>query len=261
MAELRDVGDQRCDREVIQSDIPVLVAFWGEYSPPRRALGGARPKQDSQVDRSSAGRRRWLAQLGEVAGLQLVQVGAIDPLQGPFEVSAARALLAQIAAALAAAHDCRVIHRDVKPENVLVEAESGRAYLTDFGVAGILESGTEEVTRLTREDDRLGDPTYMSPEQLRGEALTPQTDIYSLGVLACNILTTHGPFGDAEITDMAWAHIRRAPINIHETRPDIPRELGDVLQRCLAKKPEHRPHAEALASQNRGGNGPRRVLT
>lgn len=167
--------------------------------------------------------------------------------QGRFEVSAARALLAQIAAALAAAHDCRVIHRDVKPANVLVETKTDQAFLTDFGVAGILESGTEEVTRLTREDDRLGDPTYMSPEQLRGEILTPQTDIYSLGVLACKILTTHGPFGDSEITDMAGAHIRRAPVNLHETYSDIPRELGDVLQRCLAKKPEHRPNAGVLA--------------
>ncbi len=166
--------------------------------------------------------------------------------QGRFEVPVARALLAQIAAALAAAHECRVIHRDVKPANVLVEGKSGRAYLTDFGVAGILESGTEAVTRLTREGDRFGDPTYMSPEQLRGEVLTPQTDVYSLGVLACKILTTHGPFGDSEITDMAGAHIRRAPINIHEVCPDIPRELGEAVQRCLAKKPEHRPGAGVL---------------
>ena len=167
--------------------------------------------------------------------------------QGRFEVSAARELLTQISAALAAAHDCRVIHRDVKPANVLVEAESGRAYLTDFGVAGILESGSEEVTRLTRDGERFGDPTYMSPEQLRGEVLTPQTDIYSLGVLACKILTTYGPFGDSEITDMAGAHIRRAPINLHELRPDVPSELGNAVQRCLAKKPEHRPHAGVLA--------------
>jgi len=173
---------------------------------------------------------------------------------GRFDVRATRKLLAQLAMALAAAHDSRVIHRDVKPANVLVEHDSGRVFLTDFGVAGILESGGEEVTRLTREGERLGDPTYMSPEQLRADVLTPQSDIYSLGLLGYELLTLHGPFGDADITDVAAAHIRRVPIDLHEVYPDIPADLSDVLKRCLSKKPEHRPRAKELADLFEGIN-------
>jgi len=162
-------------------------------------------------------------------------------------VPTAKQLLSQVAAALAAAHECRVIHRDVKPANVLIEPDKGRAFLTDFGVAAILESGNETVTRLTREGERFGDPTYMSPEQLRGETLTPKTDIYSLGLLGYEMLTLQGPFIDAEITDVAAAHIRHPPVDLHARHPEIPADLSDILKRCLSKKPEHRPGARALA--------------
>ncbi len=165
---------------------------------------------------------------------------------GQLDVLAARKLLAQLASALAAAHANRIIHRDVKPANVLIQHESKRVFLTDFGVAGILDSGSEAVTRLTKEGERFGDPAYMSPEQLRGEALTPQTDIYSLGIIGYEILTLHGPFGDLEVTDLTRAHLRRPPLDLHVMHPDIPVDLSDALKRCLSKKPEHRPRAKDL---------------
>jgi len=167
--------------------------------------------------------------------------------QGQMEPDKARQLLMQIAHALAAAHECGVIHRDVKPANVLIDRDQSTAYLTDFGIAGILETGTEAVTKLTRDSDRLGNPAYMSPEQLRGDPLTEQTDIYSFGVLAYEMLTSHGPFGDADIRDIAAAHIRRAPIDLCEANPEIPRKVGEILRRCLSKKPENRPAARALS--------------
>ena len=167
--------------------------------------------------------------------------------QGQMEPDKARQLLMQIAHALAAAHKCGVIHRDVKPANVLIDRDQSTAYLTDFGIAGILETGTEAVTKLTRDSDRLGNPAYMSPEQLRGEPLTEQTDIYSFGVLAYEMLTSHNPFGDADIRDIAAAHIRRAPIDLCEVNPEIPRKVGEILRRCLSKKPENRPAARALS--------------
>lgn len=167
---------------------------------------------------------------------------------GQFDVPAACELLTQLAAGLAAAHGCRVIHRNIDPTNVLIENDGQRVFLTDFGVAGILESGSEAVTRLTREGDCLGDPTYMSPEQLRGETVTTQSDIYGLGILGYEALTLQGPFGDADITDIAGAHLRRAPIDLHEVHPGIPRALSDVLKRCLSKKPEHRPSAGDLVA-------------
>lgn len=174
---------------------------------------------------------------------------------GRFDVAAARDLLARLAGALAAAHDGRIIHRDVKPANVLIENATGDAFLTDFGVAGILETGSEMVTKLTRESDRLGDERYMSPEQLRGEPVTEQADIYSLGIIGYEILTLYGPFGTQEITDMSGAHIRRAPVNLHELHPEIPKDLSDILQRCLSKNPAHRPRAGDLAVQIPGGSG------
>ena len=168
--------------------------------------------------------------------------------QGKFDVAKTRRLLAQLAGALAAAHDNRIIHRDVKPANVLLDQQSGDALLTDFGVAGILETGSEAVTKLTREGSRVGNLKYMSPEQLRGETLTGQTDIYSLGVLAYELLTLDGPFANAEVSDMAGAHLRRAPYDLHTVYPDIPGDLSDVLKRCLSKRPEHRPRAADLVT-------------
>lgn len=166
--------------------------------------------------------------------------------RGPFEIDESIALLVQISSALAAAHEKDIVHRDVKPANILIDGKSGRATLTDFGVAAILESGTETMTRLTRADERLGDPRYMSPEQLRGESLTGQTDIYSLGIIGYELLTGNGPFDDAEIRDMASAHLRRPPPDLSQLRADVPRPLANVLSHCLAKSPVHRPGAKEL---------------
>ncbi len=167
--------------------------------------------------------------------------------QGRLDASVTRKLLQQLSSALAAAHDNRIIHRDVKPANVLIESDTRRVFLTDFGVAGILESGSEAVTRLTRDGERFGDPAYMSPEQLRGDVLTVQTDIYGLGILGYEMLTLRGPFDNSEVTDLAKAHLRRPPLDLHEQHPQIPIDLSDVLKRCLSKKPEHRPRAKDLA--------------
>ncbi|MDH3351571.1 MAG: serine/threonine protein kinase [Gammaproteobacteria bacterium] len=156
-------------------------------------------------------------------------------------------ILGQIASALAAAHEHQVIHRDVEPANILIEQETGLAFLSDFGIAGILETGTETVTKLTQDSERLGSPAYMSPDQLRGEVLTPQSDVYGLGLLGYEMLTMNGPFGPSEIADMAGAHLRRPPVDLHESIPDVPQQLSDVLKRCVSKKPEHRPTAASLA--------------
>lgn len=175
---------------------------------------------------------------------------------GKFEVETARLALSQIAAGLAAAHECRVVHRQVEPANVLIEAGTGNAFLTDFGIAGILETGSEIVTKLTREGERFGDPTYMSPEQLRADEVTPHSDIYSFGVLGYEMLTLHGPFGDAEIHDVAMAHLRRAPIKLHDVYPNFPRDLSNALYRCVAKTPGHRPQASTVIKMLSGSAEP-----
>jgi serine/threonine protein kinase len=165
---------------------------------------------------------------------------------GQFDVPEARRILAQLASALNAAHEQHVIHRALEPSNVLLGRDGDSVYLTDFGVAGILETGTETVTKLTRAGELLGSPAYMSPEQLRGEPLTVESDIYSFGLLGYEILTFQGPFGDSDVSDIVGAHIRRPPIELHVVHTDIPKDLSDILKRCLAKKPQNRPTAKDL---------------
>ena len=171
-----------------------------------------------------------------------------DELKGQrrFEIPEAREVLSQLAGALLAAHEQGVIHRALEPANVLLDRDSDRAFLTDFGIAGILETGAESVTKLTRADERLGSPTYMSPEQLRGNTLTVESDIYSFGLLGYEMLTLRGPFGDADIGDIAGAHIRRPPIDLHEVDTNIPKSLSKILKQCLAKNPQNRPTARNL---------------
>jgi len=163
-------------------------------------------------------------------------------------IAESQTMLAQLAAALAAAHRERVIHRDVKPANILLEKETSRVVLTDFGVAGIAESGSEVITKLTKVGEHVGDLRYMSPEQLRGDVVTEQTDIYSLGVVAYEMLTSRSPYQVQGMADPASAHLRQAPIDLQLVRPEIPQQLADILQRCLAKRAELRPLASDLAS-------------
>lgn len=171
---------------------------------------------------------------------------------GPLGIDDAVGFLEQISSALAAAHEQNIVHRDVKPANVLIDNKSSRAMLTDFGVAALLETGSETMTRLTQVDERLGDPRYMSPEQLRGDAVTGQSDMYGLGIIGYELLTGKGPFDDAETRNMAGAHLRRPPPELSQLRSDVPKALSFALKRCLAKRPEHRPRAQDLPALMHG---------
>lgn len=159
-------------------------------------------------------------------------------------------ILADLASALAEAHQEGVVHRDVRPENVLYHEETGRVYLTDFGIAAIQPSGDEYVTRLTRTGEHLGDPVYASPEQLAGDSVTEHADIYSLAVLAYQSLAGRGPY-DAE-TPQEWivSHLRSEPRPLRDF-VEVDPELDDLLSRCLAKEPERRPNAEDLEARLR----------
>lgn len=166
--------------------------------------------------------------------------------EGPVDESDARQILQQLASALAAAHANGIIHRDVKPANVVWTRADGRAVLMDFGIAGIIESGNES-TRLTTAGRILGDPGYMSPEQLLGEPLTEAADVYSLGVLGYEILTGSGPYRTSNRAEQAAAHLRQEPQKLAMLRPGVSTALADLLERCLSKRPEHRPRAAEIA--------------
>ena len=167
--------------------------------------------------------------------------------EGAMTIDQACNTLSQVASALAAAHDKGIVHRDVKPENVVRERDSDRVVLTDFGIAGILETGTETITRLTQQGQLLGDPQYMSPEQLLGEALTDASDVYSLGVMGYELLTLKAPYDGKTSVQLITAHLKKEPIPLANLRPDADPFLADLLGRCLSKNPLHRPRASEVA--------------
>lgn len=166
---------------------------------------------------------------------------------GTFDYAYARALLASVAAALAAAHDRGIIHRDVRPGNVFVENRTARAVLGDFGIAALLESGSTGAPRLTMAGVRLGETRYMSPEQIRGEQVTEQSDVYAFGILAYETLTGRGPYDASGETQMITAHLQREPLRLRELRSDIDTANATLIERCLAKDPNRRPRAQELA--------------
>jgi serine/threonine-protein kinase len=176
-----------------------------------------------------------------ITGGSLAEILATEPRQSIPEV---RRLLCEIADALAYAHVRGVIHRDIKPDNILLDRDNGRAMVTDFGIARAIESGT----RLTVTGNAVGTPTYMSPEQAEGERdVDGRSDIYSLGVLAYQMLTGRVPFTAGNSMALLLKHITERPRPIAELRPDAPAALCEAVERALMKAPEDRwPTANAL---------------
>ena len=169
-------------------------------------------------------------------------------------VEEARRFLAEIADALAYAHLRGVIHRDIKPDNILLDESSGRAMVTDFGIARAMEVST----RLTATGIAVGTPAYMSPEQALGDReVDGRSDIYSLGVLGYQMLTGRLPFSAGNSMALLLKHVSEPPRPIAELRTDTPKSLREAVERALMKSPEDRwPTAtsmrEALLS-DRGG--------
>src|SRR5690606_19796989 len=102
--------------------------------------------------------------------------------------------------------------------------------------------------RLTQVGQVLGDPRYLSPEQLRTEPTTDEADVYSMGVVGYEILTLEGPFGHGRPVEIATAHLTKPPRPIRELRSDVAADLASLLERCLSKRPEHRPSAAEVAA-------------
>src|SRR5213593_4852951 len=154
---------------------------------------------------------------------------------------------AETADALGAAHAFGIIHRDVKPDNILLEGSRGRVVVTDFGIAKALSSTTGGAT-LTGTGVAIGTPHYMSPEQAAGDReIDGRSDIYSLGVVAYQMLTGELPFHAPTVPGILLKHITEQAPLITEKRPDVPEDLAACVMRSLEKDPEDRwPTADAL---------------
>jgi serine/threonine protein kinase len=157
-------------------------------------------------------------------------------------------IVAQVADALEAAHERGLVHRDVKPGNVLIATREGAefAFLTDFGVTK--ERAAD--TNLTQTGFAVGTADYMAPEQARGAEVDARADIYSLGCVLFRVLTGAVPYDRDSDVEKMWAHIHDPPPALLDVRPDLPPALGAVLQRALAKNPDDRqPSAAALGRE------------
>jgi serine/threonine protein kinase len=154
---------------------------------------------------------------------------------GPLPTRRAIELAIEIADALAFAHDHGLIHRDVKPQNVLLTPD-GDAKVTDFGIA----RSFEVEHGMTQTGTVLGTSNYLSPEQAGGKPTSPATDVYSLGVVVYELLTGDVPFPGENFVAIAMKHINDPPPDLLERRPDVPLRLAAVVDRALEKDPERR---------------------
>jgi serine/threonine-protein kinase len=175
--------------------------------------------------------------------------------QGRMSVPDTRRVLREVADALAYAHGRGVIHRDIKPDNILLDAETGRAMVTDFGIARAV---TEGDSRLTATGIAIGTPAYMSPEQCAGEReIDGRSDLYSLGIVGYQMLAGDVPFLAMNTPAMLMKHIAERPAPITSRRADVPDDLARTVMLLLEKEPAARfSSAEALAAALDGGPVP-----
>jgi serine/threonine-protein kinase len=176
---------------------------------------------------------------------------------GPLPIVDTLSVLRDVARALCYAHEHGVVHRDIKPDNVLLSG--GAAVVTDFGIAkavSVALTGAGEGT-LTQAGTVIGTPAYMAPEQATGDtSVDHRADIYSFGCLAYELFAGHPPFQEKATHLLIAAHLATAPRPIAEVRADVPQPVADLITRCLAKAPAERPHsARELLPALEGGAG------
>jgi eukaryotic-like serine/threonine-protein kinase len=189
----------------------------------------AHPNIVTVIDRGEQDGRQYIV-FEFIEGENLKEIVA----RGPVPVRDAIGLTLQVARALSFAHERGLVHRDVKPQNVLLN-EDGQAKVTDFGIARSLD-----VHGVTQTGTVLGTSDYIAPEQARGQKVNPKTDIYSLGAVLYELLTGDVPFGGDNFVAVAMRHVNEPPPSVLEHRPDCPLRVDLAVQRAMAKDPADR---------------------
>ena len=189
----------------------------------------AHPNIVTVIDRGEQDGRQFIV-FEYVEGQNLKELSS----QGPLDPREAIRLALQVAGALSFAHQRGLVHRDVKPQNVLLNDE-GQAKVTDFGIARSLD-----VHGVTQTGTVLGTSDYIAPEQARGQKVDPKTDIYSLGAVLYELLVGEVPFSGDTFVTVAMRHVSEPAPSVLERRPDCPVRLDFAIQRAMAKDPADR---------------------
>jgi serine/threonine-protein kinase len=182
------------------------------------------------LDQGAAGDIVYLVMPYYAGGSLADMLARARRLAGP----TAAAIGAQVACALDYAHRHGVVHRDVKPDNVLFD-EDTNAVLTDFGIATARFHG-----RLTATGRAMGTPHYMSPEQAMGRLVDGRSDLYAVGLLLYEMLTGHPPFDGADSYAVGYKHVHEQPVPPDQAQPEVAPALSAIVMRCLAKQPADR---------------------
>jgi serine/threonine protein kinase len=185
---------------------------------------------------------------GDTLAKRINDRGLLDPVE-------VRRILCEVGGALAYAHTHGVVHRDIKPDNILLDAMSNRPMVTDFGIARAISDGS---ARLTATGIAIGTPAFMSPEQSAGDRdVDGRSDLYSLGVVAYQMLCGELPFNATNTPALLVKHLSERPVPVEQRASNIPPDLARAVMLCLEKNPDDRfPSAQAFVTALDSGNVP-----
>jgi serine/threonine-protein kinase len=249
--------DRRLKRQVAIKVLPPELAFRGEIRTRflREAETAAQLSHPNIVPIYSVDERDGIVYFvmalveGENLAVKLHANGALSPGE-------ARRIMLEVTHALAYAHERGVVHRDIKPDNILIQSGDGRVLVTDFGIARAVTEGAD--SRLTATGMAIGTPAYMSPEQSTGDRqIDGRSDLYSLGVVGYQMLVGDPPFEAPSTPALLVKHLSERPEPIIQRRRGVPPDLERAVMLLLEKDPDLRfPSAAALAAALESGNVP-----